>query len=193
MALPGSSYEPVGPREKKAIQTLLSAKAVAREVEDLRRRLADPMMAPEQAPRRAAELNDALSRLCNLISLALAEINETAGEQFRLRFDLLLDEVRGRLLQMNFHQMLERLVGIREQAQDALKSNVYRLGLAMRLEVAYADVVDNLVAMGATEELGLEARFLGEITTAIKALAEIEVRVFKLLDLDGLPSFPPRD
>ena len=193
MALPGSSYEPVGPREKKAIQTLLSAKAVAREVEDLRRRLADPMMAPEQAPRRAAELNDALSRLCNLISLALAEINETAGEQFRLRFDLLLDEVRGRLLQMNFHQMLERLVGIREQAQDALKSNVYRLGLPMRLEVAYADVVDNLVAMGATEELGLEARFLGEITTAIKALAEIEVRVFKLLDLDGLPSFPPRD
>ncbi len=193
MALPGSSYEPVGHREKKAIHALLSAKAVAQEVETFRHRLTNPRLAPAEAARCAAAMNEALSRLCNLISLALAEINETASDQFRLRFDLLLDEVRGRLLQMNFHQMLERLAGIRDQAREALQSNVYRLGLSYRLEVAYADVVDNLVAMGATEELGLEARFLTEVIDAIKTLAEIEVRVFKLLDLDGLPSFPPRD
>jgi len=186
-------YEPVGPREKKAIHTLLSAKMVAQEVEELRHRLAEPLLPPAEAARCAAEMNDTLSRLCNLISLALAEINESASEQFRLHFDLLLDEVRGRLLQMNFHRLLERLAQIRDQAQEALQDSVYRLGLSDRLELAYADVVDNLIAMGATEDLGLEARFLDEVTGAISTLADIEVRVFKLLDLNGFPSFPPRD
>jgi hypothetical protein len=104
---------------------------------------------------------------------------------------VLLDEVRGRLLQMNFHHMLERLVDIRNQAQGALKSQEYRLGLAMKLERAYSDVLDHLMAMGATEGNGLEPKFLDEIIDDIRTLSEIEVRVFKLIDFDALPPDQP--
>jgi hypothetical protein len=186
MAKQAGGNRAIGPREAKAIHTLMSAKDVARDVERLRHRLADPHLPPAQALRDKAEMNDALSRLCNLISLAIAEINENVGEQFRQHFDMLLGEVRGRLLQMNFHHMLERLVDIRNQAQDALKTQEYRMGLAARLDRAYADVVEHLVAMGATEGNGLEARFLDEITEDLRTLAEIEVRVFKLIDFDAL-------
>lgn len=188
MAYPSNVYEPAGPQETRAIHILLSAKMVAQEVEALRHRLTDPRIDTAESAQCTAEMNGALSRLCNLITLALAKINETASEQFRLHFDLLLDEVRGRVLRMNFHQMLDQLHAIRDQAQEALHNPVYRLGYSFRLERAYSNVVDNLTAMGATEELGLDPRMLAEIIADIKTLAEIEIRVFKLIDFDARPA-----
>ncbi|MDO8605815.1 MAG: hypothetical protein Q7R40_04705 [Phaeospirillum sp.] len=187
MTSPGEDYDAVGPREARAIHILLSAKAVAREVEDLRRRLNNPLIPPAEAERYSAEMNGALSRLCNLITVAIAKISEDANEKFRLHFDLLLDEVRGRVLRMNFHQMLEQLVLLRDQAHEALLNPVYRLGFSFRLERAYTDVLNNLTAMGASEELGLDPKLLAEIIADIRALAEIEIRVFKLIDFDAKP------
>ncbi|WP_146747647.1 hypothetical protein [Paramagnetospirillum kuznetsovii] len=188
MARSDKGLDSAGPAETKAIHILLSAKRVAEEVENFRRRLGDPHMAPTEARRIAADMDEALSRLCNLIGLAIANINESANEHFRQHFDLLLDEVRGRLLQMNMDQLQKRLVAIRGQVEKALKDPVYRLGLSAKLERSYDEVVNMLTAMGATEDLGLDDRFLAEIVSDIRELAEIEIRVFKLIDFDAKPS-----
>lgn len=192
MTLAGTGYTPIGPREAKAIQILLSAKLVAEEVEQLRHRITHPLTPEAEVEKCSAAMNDALSRLCNLITLAIANINESASEHFRLSFDVLLDEVRGRLLQMNFHQIQERLVAIRAQVEEALHDPMCRLGLSDRLEAAYGDAVNMLSAMGATEEVGLDPAFLAEIIGNIKALAAIEIRVFKLIDFDAKPVAPPQ-
>jgi hypothetical protein len=54
MAKQASDSRVIGPRETKAIHTLMSAKNVAREVEELRRRLTDPYLTPAQTARSTA-------------------------------------------------------------------------------------------------------------------------------------------
>ncbi len=184
------SHETLGSRESKAIHILMSAKKVAEEVEVFRRGLNNPRLSHAETERYTAEMNEALSRLCNLISLAIANINQTVDEQFRLSFDILLDEVRSRLLQMNFHLIQERLESIRNQVEEALHDPVYRLGLSDRLARSYDDAVNMLTAMGETADLGLAPQFLENIIGQIRELSAIEIRVFKLVDFDASP--PPR-
>ena len=190
MTQSGRDVEALGSRESKAIHILLSAKKVAEDVEVFRRCLNDPHLSRAEKERHTAEMNEALSRLCNLISLAIANINESVGEQFRLSFDILLDEVRSRLLQMNFHLIQERLIGIRDQVEKALHDPVHRLGLSDRLARAYDDAVNMLTAMGETTDLGLPPRFLEDIIGQIRELSAIEIRAFKLIDFDAHPPKP---
>lgn len=175
-----------GHREGKAIKTLMSAQAVAVEVEDLRRRRQGHSTLAQAAKLQAQE-NEALARLCNLISLALAETQESTDARFRARFDEVLGEVQGRLLQLNYQPMMERLDAIQAEVKDALETESYRMGLAARLGRAYTEVLDNLMAMGAANELSAEAGRLATVVEDIRTLAEIEDRVFHLVDFDTLP------
>lgn len=180
-------HEALGSRESKAIHILMSAQKVAEEVELFRRSLNSPHLSQAETQRFTVEMNEALSRLCNLISLAIANINQTVDEQFRLSFDILLDEVRSKLMRMNLHLIQERLNNIRGQVEAALHDPIHRLGLSDRLARDYDDAVNMLTAMGETADLGLAPQFLENIIGQIRELSAIEIRVFKLIDFNIHP------
>ena len=167
----------------KAIRILMSARAVAAEIDRLRQSLTQAgRRLPEGHP-LVAELDDAVARLCNLISLAVAEIDlGSAGESLRVRFDALLGDVRARWLAHNIDQMTTRLAVIGDQAAEALSTRTYRLGLADRLERACAEIVDVLRAMGAENRPGLESERLAAILADIRTLARLESEMFHIVD-----------
>jgi hypothetical protein len=176
-----------GRSESKAIKTLMSARDVAVEVENIRRRRDGRMATRAQAAKLENEENEALARLCNLISLALAETQDSTDERFRARFDEILGEVQGRLMKLNYDQIMARLEAIRTELRTALETEFYRMGLAAKLGRAYAEVMDNLNAMGAADHLGDGAQVLAAVVQDIRTLAEIEDRVFRLRDFDVPP------
>ncbi|CCG43021.1 hypothetical protein [Magnetospirillum molischianum] len=170
--------------ESRAIHILLSARAVAEDMEQFRHHLTVPDLPPAVTDLLTEELEDATSRLSNLISLAIAEINHSSDSKFRNHFDALLTEVRGRWVRLHLKKIAARLAYIDRQATDTLSSGIYRLGLARRLEAAYSEVRTTLVAMGALDTPGLESTVLNDVQDKITALAELENTTFRLLDLD---------
>jgi len=170
--------------EARAIDILLSARAVAEDIEQFRHHLSAPNLPPAVADRLTEELEDATSRLSNLISLAVAEVNHSADANFRDHFDALLREVRGRWVQLHLKKIAARLAYIDRQAVDTLSSGIYRLGLARRLEQAYSDVRTTLVAMDAIDSPGLESHVLDDVLAKIAHLSELENETFRLLDLN---------
>jgi len=170
--------------ESRAIQILLSARAVAEDMERFRHHLSLPGLPPAVFDLLSTELEDATSRLSNLISLAISEVNQSADPAFRTHFDTLLKEVRGRWVQLHLKKIAARLVYIERQAADTLSSGMYRLGLARRLEQSYGELHTTLIAMDALDSPGLEHHVLSGILEKIAALAELENETFKLLDFD---------
>jgi hypothetical protein len=170
--------------ESRAIHILLSARAVAEDMERFRHHLSLPGLPPAVSNLLAIELEDATSRLSNLISLAISEVNQSADPAFRTHFEAMLKEVRGRWVQLHLKKIAARLAYIDRQAADTLSSGMYRLGLARRLEQSYGELHTTLVAMDAIDTPGLEDHVLSGVLEKITALAELENETFKLLDLD---------
>lgn len=190
MTLVRSDLTPVEPHERQAVGILLLAKGVAGEIDVLRHALADPALDPALRLRRRAELADSLDRLCNLISLALAEIGGGANAGFSDNFQHTVDEVRGRLFQLSVAHMLEKLQRIHSRAVTAMKTRTYPLGLAARLSRVYGAVAENITALGGDQRLGeAERRFLEQTLADIRALAEIEATLFHIVDFAEPP--PP--
>jgi len=181
---------PSGNVESRAIQILLSARAVAEDMERYRQHLGAGSLTPALAELLSDKLEDATARLSNLISLAIAEVNHSSDQSFRDHFDALLRDVRGRWVQLHLKKIETRLAFIDRLASDTLSSGVHRLGLARRLEQAYGEVHATLVAMDALESPGLERHVLDDVLAKIACLAELENETFRLLDLNrksGLP------
>jgi len=164
-----------GPNETRAVMALQAARSVAAEIETMRER-----------NRRDRDLVDAVERLCNLISLAVIEINEAADADLRARFGEALDEVQRRLFQVHFNQLSAKLTEIHQDARAALSEQDYRLGLAARLESEYHTVINGLIAMGGVQVLGVQLKSLEATAADLRELAEIELRVFRLVDFDDL-------
>jgi hypothetical protein len=164
--------------DHKAIRILMSARAVAEEIDDLRRR------AVHQGGAAGRDLEDAVSRLCNLISLALVQLEASVGEMVRDRVQALLAEVRGRWQAHNVDRIATRLAAIDAEIARAKASRVCRLGLADRLGQACAEIVEVLRAMGAEDLPGLEGARIRAILDEIDALAATEAQRFRIIDFD---------
>lgn len=177
--------------ERRAIQILLSARAVAEDMESYRQHLGSGSLPPAVADLLSDKLEDATGRLSNLISLAIAEVGHSSDQAFRDHFDSLLRDVRGRWVQLHLKKIETRLAYIDRLASDTMSSGIHRLGLARRLEQAYGEIHATLVAMDAIESPGLERHVLEEVLAKIACLAALEDETFRLLDLNR-KSAPPR-
>ena len=171
-------------KAQKALQYLQSAREVAAEMERLRGALGKTGL-PDGARRLIGEdLNDATVRLCNLISLAMGEIDQSGEASLRARFNQVLDQVRGRWVELHLGQMAERVREIDRVVADTLSSGLCRLGLARRLEQAFSEVRATLEAMGTEPVEGLEPGYLDDLSSRISVLATLETDTFGLLDLN---------
>ena len=155
------------------MMALQAARGVAEEIETMRER-----------NRRDPDLVDAVDRLGNLIALAVIEINDAADADLRTRFGEALDAVQQRLYQVHFNQLSAKLLEIQEHAKAALSERDYRLGLAARLEGEYHGVINGLIAMGGVQVLGDQLKSLEATAADLRELADIELRVFHLIDFD---------
>jgi len=171
-------------RGLKALQYLHSARDVAAEMERLRAALAEEDLSESERRATADDLNDATVRLCNLISLAMGEIDHSGENTLRTRFNQLLEQVRGRWAELHVDQMTERVRQIDHVVAQTLSSGLCRLGLARRLESTFAEVRSTLEAMGTQPVAGLEPGYLDDLSSRISVLARLETNTFGLLDLD---------
>jgi len=171
----GGNSPPRKASEARAALALQAAREVADEIEGMRGR-----------GRRDPRMADAVGRLSNLISLAVIEVNEAADTDLRARFGSALDQVQRKLFEVHFTQLSDQLKAIHRRATMALSEKDYRLGLAARLESAYQAVIDALIAMGGVEVLGDQLSSLEATAAALHELAEIELRVFHLVDFDEM-------
>ena len=167
------NLKPHAASEARAILALRAARSVAQEIEAMHER-----------NRRDPQLVDAVDRLSNLISLAVIEINEAADAEFRTRFGEVLDDVQRRLFHVHFNQLSAKLTEIHQHARAALLEKDYRLGMAARLETEYHGVINGLMAMGGLQVLGDQRQFLEATAADLRELAEIELRVFRLIEFD---------
>jgi hypothetical protein len=170
--------------DTKAIRILLSARDVAEEIDRLRHALSARRPDPSRAVLLDRELEDAVGRLCNLISLAVAEVELTVSEGGRERFNALLNDVRQRWRAFNLDRLSDRVAAIGAQVSEAMATKTYRLGLADRLGRACAEIIEILRAMGAQDLPGLETDRLAAILDDIRALSSIEAERFRFHDFD---------
>jgi hypothetical protein len=171
--------------EFKAVRPLMLARRVAGEVDELRTQLKVPGLPPPVRCRHEADLASSLERLLNLIVLAKSKL--TAGTDARQSFQSALDDVLGRLFQLTIDHMLGQLRDLHRQAETALNSHVYPLGLAARLKQDYASTLANLSALGGLRRLREEERRQFEqIAHDMRTLAVIEATLFELVDFDAV-------
>lgn len=170
--------------ERQAVTTVHSTRIVYGEI----LRIAEII---KEDWRPAAERNEAKhalvntsERLCNLMSLALYQVeNNTQGE---LR-DLLtedLDELKTKLMGLGAKLMTEKLEQIDQRATEVLKEPGYPLGLAGKLDLAFANLMSNLGALGGAAKLGgAVPDLVAKTETDLKSLGEVEAKLGVMLDI----------
>ena len=171
-------------RGLKALHYLYSAREVADEMERLRTALTAAGRPADERRVLMEDFDDATVRLCNLILLAMSEIDKSGENPLRVRFDQLLGQVRGRWVTQHVLQVTERIRQIDDVVARTLSSGLCRLGLAHRLESAFAEVRAALNAMGVEPVEGLEPGYLDDLSSRISVLARNETTTFRMLDLD---------
>lgn len=171
--------------ERYAAATVRSAQQVLEEIELLRRRLNDGALSASSRRQAKGDLLEASERLCNLMALAVYQITHGVNIELQGRLKEMLDGLRDRLLDMGIHLMVEKLEKIHDRAEAVLRGGGYPIGLAARLDQAFANIVGNLRTLHALERLGDKDRQLIDQTSAeIKTLSEIEEKLGVLVELD---------
>ncbi len=140
----------------------------------------------EQNERIAAkrELFEASERMCNLMSLAIYQVDNNVGGDLQAQLAGELDRLRERLLVMGTNLMVEKLRKIGVRAEAVLREGNYPLGLAGKLDMAYSALVSNLTMLKGFDRLGDEERATIEVTKSrIVQLASIERGLGLLVDV----------
>jgi hypothetical protein len=184
VATQSSRRAPDTPEERQAQVTVGSVKDVLAEIGELSRMLTAGAL--EQNERIAAkrELFEASERMCNLMSLAIYQVDNNVGGDLQAQLAGELDRLRERLLVMGTNLMVEKLRKIGVRAEAVLREGNYPLGLAGKLDMAYSALVSNLTMLKGFDRLGDEERATIEVTKSrIVQLASIERGLGLLVDV----------
>ncbi len=178
--------QPNTPEERQAALTAQSAKDVLSEIDYLRRLLSADGQSKTLKRRAQADLEEASERLCNLLALAVYQISNSVQGELKDRLKAVVGEVRRRLLDMGTNLMIEKLRKIHDCAATVLTGSGYPIGLASKLEYAYAAIVENLTGLYGLERLSQADQQLIEQTAGLLGkLAEIENGLGILSDIEG--------
>lgn len=174
----GKGLQPVSAQEWQAATTLRSAREVVSEIEEIKKRLTVRPLSAADRRLYNRQLYECSERLCNLMALTIYQLSSNLSGDFQVKLRDAIHELRGRLLDMGTHLMIERVEKIQRRAEQVLGGGEYPLGLASKLEITYAGIVSNLDLLGATSRLSAEEKALiDETGAAIKALVQIEAHL----------------
>jgi len=101
-----------------------------------------------------------------------------------------LDALRNKLLGLGSKLMVEKLQRIDKRANEVLEDQDYPLGLAGKLDLAFANVKANLRVLGGAERLGEQVpELMSKTETSIKTLGQIEQKLGVMVEV---PKVKPR-
>jgi hypothetical protein len=177
--------------ERQAIATVQATRAVYGEIEKLAAVIKDNQRPVAERADAKHGLGQASERLCNLMALALYQMDANTRSDLRERLALQLDEIKGKLVRLSARLMVEKLEKIDQRATEVLEDRDYPIGLAGKLDIAFANLMSNLRVLGGPEKLGDKVPDLvAKTETDLRNLSEIEQKLGVLNEVK--PSRKPR-
>jgi hypothetical protein len=169
--------------ERQAIATVHATHEVYGEIEKLAEILKEnwrPL--PERAEAKHL-LGQASERLCNLMALALYQMDNVRSDLHQ-RLSQELENLKSKLMGLGARLMVEKLEKIDKRAEEVLEDRDYPIGLAGKLDLAFANLMANLKVLGGPERLGDKVPDLvAKTETDLKSLGEIEERLGVMIEL----------
>jgi hypothetical protein len=184
MSAEPTSLAPITAEERQAVQTVSATRNVFVEIERLADIIKESWRPATERIDAKHDLLHASERLCNLMSLALYQLDNNVSGALAEKLKQDLDELRNRLMGLGSRLMVEKLEKIDKRAEAVLQDRDYPIGLAGKLDIAFANLMANLKVLGGPERLGEKVPDLVVKTEEnLKSLAEIEQKVGALVDM----------
>jgi len=169
---------PTTAEERQAMATVTATREVYGEIRGLAEILKETWRPQPQRVEAKHALLHASERLCNLMALAMYQLDNNTQGPLRDRLKGELDELKGRLMSMSTKLMVEKLEKIDKRAVEVLRDRDYPLGLAGKLDIAFANLMANLKVLGGPERLGSNIpELVAKTETNLQSLAEIEKKL----------------
>ena len=175
---------PITAEERQAMATVSATREVYSEIEGLAEILKETWRPQPQRVEAKHALLHASERLCNLMSLALYQLDNNTQGPLRDRLKAELDDLKNRLMAMSARLMVEKLEKIDKRASEVLAERDYPLGLAGKLDIAFANLMANLKVLGGAERLGDKIPGLvAKTETDLQSLSDIEKKLGVMVDM----------
>jgi len=175
---------PTTAEERQAMATVTATREVYGEIQALAEILRETWRPQPQRVDAKHALLHASERLCNLMSLAVYQLDNNTSGPLRDRLKGELDDLKNRLMSMSAKLMVEKLEKIDKRAAEVLRERDYPLGLAGKLDIAFANLMSNLKVLGGPERLGDRVpELVAKTETSLQSLSEIERKLGIMVDL----------
>jgi len=175
---------PTTAEERQAMATVTATREVYGEIQALAEILRETWRPQPQRVDAKHALLHASERLCNLMSLAVYQLDNNTSGPLRDRLKGELDDLKNRLMSMSAKLMVEKLEKIDKRAEEVLRERDYPLGLAGKLDIAFANLMSNLKVLGGPERLGDRVpELVAKTETSLQSLSEIERKLGIMVDL----------
>src|ERR1700761_2681019 len=149
-----TALAPTTAEERQAMAAVTEKRGVYGDIQALAEILRETWRPQPQRVDAKHALLHASERLCNLMSLALYQLENNTQGPLRDRLKAELDDLKNRLMAMSARLMVEKLEKIEKRASEVLSERDYPLGLAGKLDLAFANLMSNLKVLGGAERLG---------------------------------------
>jgi hypothetical protein len=175
--------------ERQAIGTVQAIHDVYGEILKLADLLKDSSRPAIQRNDAKHALSHASERLCNLMALSQYQLDNLPKHAVHERLTQELTEFRGRLVGLGSKLVVEKLEKLDQRAESVLQEKDYPIGLSGKLEIAYANLMDNLGVLGGADALGDKVSDLVAKTDAdLKSLGEMEQKIGALDEIQSAKS-----
>lgn len=182
-----AALAPTTAEERQAMATVTAAREVYGEIQALAEILRETWRPQPQRVDAKHALLHASERLCNLMSLALYQLENNTSGALRERLTAELDDLKNRLMSMSAKLMVEKLEKIDKRAEEVLRERDYPIGLAGKLDIAFANLMSNLKVLGGPERLGDRVpELVAKTETDIQSLSEIERKLGVMIDVPNV-------
>jgi hypothetical protein len=183
---------PHSAEERQAIATVHSTREVYGEIEQLAEILKEnwrPL--PERIEAKYA-LAQSSERLCNLMALAIHQLDNAPETPLRDRLRQDLEDLKNKLMGLGARLMVEKLEKIDKRAEEVLQERDYPLGLSGKLDIAFANLMSNLKVLGGADRLGEDVPGLVSKTEGnLNSLNEIEKKLGIMVEMPQSKSHRP--
>jgi len=182
-----AALAPTTAEERQAMATVTATREVYGEIQALAEILRETWRPQPQRVDAKHALLHASERLCNLMSLALYQLENNTSGALRERLTGELDDLKNRLMSMSAKLMVEKLEKIDKRAEEVLRERDYPIGLAGKLDIAFANLMSNLKVLGGPERLGDRVpELVAKTETDIQSLTEIERKLGVMVDVPNV-------
>ena len=182
-----AALAPATAEERQAMATVTATREVYGEIQALAEILRETWRPQPQRVDAKHALLHASERLCNLMSLALYQLENNTSGALRERLTGELDDLKNRLMSMSAKLMVEKLEKIDKRAEEVLRERDYPIGLAGKLDIAFANLMSNLKVLGGPERLGDRVpELVAKTETDLQSLSEIEKKLGVMVDVSNV-------